>query len=339
MIALDEEWERIAQESGANPSVLTTPDNLAYVIYTSGSTGKPKGVAIEHGSAVALLHWAGDIFSPQLLNGVLASTSLCFDLSIFELFVPLSFGGRIVLVENALELANLGGNAGVSLLNTVPSVAAELVRSNVIPESVKAVNLAGEALGRGLVEQLYQELEAVYNLYGPTEDTTYSTWALIARDEKRAPAIGRPIAGTQVYVLDGYGEPVPIGVPGELYLGGEGLARGYLQRPELTAERFVANPFSNTPGARMYRTGDLVRYRGAGELEYLGRLDQQVKLRGFRIELGEVETALLSHAMVSQCAVTVREDDGCEKRLVGYVVLESEAEVSRMATRVARASA
>ena len=223
------------------------------------------------------------------------------------------------------------------MLNTVPSVAAELVRSNAIPRSVKAVNLAGETLGRGLVEQLYEQgIEAVYNLYGPTEDTTYSTWALMARDEKRAPAIGRPIAGTQVYVLDKYGEPVPIGVAGELYLGGEGLARGYLQRPELTAERFVANPFSRTPGARMYRTGDLVRYRRAGELEYLGRLDQQVKLRGFRIELGEIETALLSHAMVSQCAVTVREDDGCEKRLVGYVVLEPETHMDQQWQRKLR---
>ena len=243
VIALDEQWEQIRQESAVNPPVVTTPDNLAYVIYTSGSTGQPKGVAIEHRSAVALLHWASNVFSPPVLTGVLASTSLCFDLSIFELFVPLSFGGRIVLVENALGLAQLSTRAEVKLLNTVPSVAAELVRSNGIPPSVRVVSLAGEALGRRLVEQLYEQgSEAVYNLYGPTEDTTYSTYALMGREGKSAPVIGRPIAGTQVYVLDKYGEPVPIGVSGELHLGGEGLARGYLKRPELTAERFVAEP-------------------------------------------------------------------------------------------------
>ena len=188
------------------------------------------------------------------------------------------------------------------------------------------------------MEQLYEQdgIEAVYNLYGPTEDTTYSTFALMARGEKRVPSIGRPIAGTQAYVLDEQGEPVPIGVAGELYLGGEGLARGYLKRPELTAEKFVADPFSGVAGARLYRTGDLVRYRRAGELEYLGRLDQQVKLRGFRIELGEIETALLSHGAVSNCAVIVRDENGGEKQLVGYVVLESEMAVDQQWQRELR---
>src|SRR6185369_1397113 len=297
---------------------------------TSGSTGVPKGVAIAHQSTTTLIHWAQATFPASALRGVLAATSLCFDLSVFAVSVPHNSGGRVVLAENVLALAELAARESVTLINTVPSAMAELVRQGALPGSVEVVNLAGEALGRGLVEAVYEQLPegVVYNLYGPSEDTTYSIVALIARGEARAPAIGRPIANTEVYVLDQRGQVTPVGVAGELYLGGAGLARGYWQRAELTAERFIPDPFSLTPGQRLYRTGDLVRYLEAGELEYLGRLDQQVKVRGHRIELGEIEAVLGQHERVRQSVVVAREDAPGQKQLVAYVVSEGEPAVS-----------
>jgi acyl-coenzyme A synthetase/AMP-(fatty) acid ligase len=173
-----------------------------------------------------------------------------------------------------------------------------------------------------LVQQLYRQetIQRVYNLYGPTEDTTYSTYALVEKGE-REPSIGRPISNTQVYILDSCLQPVPVGVPGELYIGGDGLARGYLNRPELTSERFIPHPFSNETGARLYKTGDLARYRTDGTIEHSGRLDYQVKIRGFRIELGEIEALLAQHPAVQQAVVVVREDSPGDKRLIAYVVL------------------
>jgi amino acid adenylation domain-containing protein len=297
-------------------------DNLAYVIYTSGSTGRPKGVQIEHRSAVALLRWAAGVFPDDLLDGVLAATSLSFDLSVFELFLPLSRGGTVVLADDALALAALPARTRVTLLNTVPSAAAALARARAIPASVRVVCLAGEALKRGLADELYAlpHVEAVYNLYGPSEDTTYSTWALVPRGEARAPAIGRAITGTQAYVLDTRMESAAAGGAGELYLGGAGLARGYLGRPDATAERFVPDPFAAEPGARLYRTGDEVRARPDGELEFLGRLDYQVKLRGFRIEPGEIEAVLAEAPGVRDSVVVLREDTPGDPRLVAYLV-------------------
>ena len=325
VIALDAEWNTISQQSVENPVNLNTPGNLAYVIYTSGSTGQPKGVAIAHHSVVTLLRWAHRVFPAEVLRGMLASTSICFDLSVFELFAPLSCGGRIILVRNALELRELAGAAAeVTLVNTVPSAAAELIRGGALPESVKVVILCGEALTKTLVEQLYSGSSAaqVYNLYGPSEDTVYSTAALTDPGETSAPSIGKPISNTQAHVLSNYGECVPIGVAGELYLAGEGLARGYLQRPELTAERFIPDPFSRKPGARMYRTGDLARYLVDGNLEFLGRIDQQVKIRGYRIELGEIETVISEHPAVREAVVVTREDVPGEKRVVCYLVVK-----------------
>nr|QEO74274.1 condensation domain-containing protein [uncultured bacterium] len=324
VICLDSEWGVIARESAENPAAEIQAGNLAYVIYTSGSTGRPKGVAIEHRSAVTLIYWARDTFTAERLAGVLASTSICFDLSVFEIFATLSWGGSVVLARNALQLPALGAEANVTLVNTVPSAMAELVRLKGVPASVRTVNLAGEALTQELVEQVYQlgGVEQVWNLYGPSEDTTYSTFAVIESGAGRAPTIGRPIANTQVYLLDSAMRPVPVGLPGELFIGGDGLARGYLGRPDLTAERFLPDPFGGTPGARLYRTGDLARWRAGGELEFLGRLDHQVKVRGFRIELGEVEAALLSHQAVSEAVVVVREDAGGGKHLAAYMVAE-----------------
>jgi amino acid adenylation domain-containing protein len=295
--------------------------HLAYIIYTSGSTGTPKGVAIEHRSAVAMVRWALTIFPPEELAGVLAATSVCFDLSVFEIFVPLLSGGAVVLAENALALPSHPAAGEVTLVNTVPSAMAELVRSGGLPSSVRTVNLAGEALKGTLVRAIYERTpaERVYNLYGPSEDTTYSTFALIPRGAE-TPAIGRPVAGSQAYILDGELRPVPIGVPGAVYLAGAGLARGYLGRPELTAERFLPDPYGRD-GGRLYRTGDLARFRADGEMEYLGRIDQQVKVRGFRIELGEIEAALARQGSVRESAVlALPEPDGEGQRLVAFVV-------------------
>jgi amino acid adenylation domain-containing protein len=296
-----------------------SPQSLAYLIYTSGSTGQPKAVAIEHRSAVTLALWARSVFSDRELDGVMASTSIGFDLSVFELLVPLCHGGRVILAGSILDLPDLPASTDVRLINTVPSALAELLAAGALPASVETVNLAGEPLRRELVRGLFDAgVRRVLNLYGPSEDTTYSTWSELAPDDAAEPAIGRPIAGTRARVLVGL-RPVPVGVAGELFLGGAGLARGYLGRPDLTAERFVPSPFAEDgPGARLYRTGDRARFRPDGELGFLGRLDDQVKIRGFRIEPGEVEAALMAHPEVGQ-AVVLALGDGGERRLVAYV--------------------
>src|SRR5579864_7603526 len=328
VIYVDQELTAMAEESGENVGLPLHPENLAYVIYTSGSTGRPKGVAIPHRSANVLLHWAREVFSVKELEGVLASTSICFDLSVFEIFAPLSWGGKTIVVRNALSLAEMGQNPEVRLLNTVPSAMAELLRIKSVPDGIRTVNLAGEALPPNTVEQLFEEakVERVFNLYGPSEDTTYSTYACLKRGKAngRAP-IGKPISNTQAYVLAREFQPVPVGAVGELCLGGQGVARGYLNRPELTAEKFVPNPFTERRGERMYRTGDQVKWGQDGNLEFLGRLDQQVKVRGYRIELGEIEAALQAHKGVAACAVIVREDQPAEKRAVAYVVTNAVA--------------
>jgi amino acid adenylation domain-containing protein len=320
LILLDTGWDAIASEEGSDPGVAVSPNNLAYVIYTSGSTGRPKGVAIEHRSAVNLVRWAVGVFPPEVTENTLASTSICFDLSVFEIFVPLSRGGSVTLVRNALDLLHLGDDSGVTLVNTVPSAIAELVRERGIPASVQFVNLAGELLPTALVKEIYDlpGERKVYDLYGPSETTTYSTFTL--REPNRPPMVGRPVANTRVYILDRLQQLVPVGIPGELYIGGSGLARGYLEKPDLTAERFVPEPFSGEAGSLMYRTGDLARYLPDGNIEYLGRIDHQVKVRGFRIELGEVEAALQEHVSLKETVVIVREDTPGEKRLVAYCV-------------------
>ncbi|HBL30033.1 MAG TPA: non-ribosomal peptide synthetase, partial [Acidobacteria bacterium] len=288
VVAVDPAAEEEVEERGWRARV--DPENLAYVLFTSGSTGAPKGVAITHRSAAALVRWAATVYAPEELAGVLASTSLSFDLSVFELFVPLSLGGTVILAQNALELPDLLASnpiAGrVTLINTVPSVLAELVQSGGLGASIRTVNLAGEPLPRSLADRLYATgtVERIWNLYGPSEDTTYSTFVRVSRIGSAAPGIGRPVTATRAFVLSYRGEVQPVGVPGELYLGGAGLARGYLHRPDLTAERFLPDPFAAEPGARLYRTGDRVRWTAGGELEFLGRLDHQVKIRGFRIE-------------------------------------------------------
>ncbi len=330
VVSLDGEAAAIAGESAQNPASGVETEHLAYVIYTSGSTGRPKGVAIAHRSATVFLRWAQATFSAVELQGMLASTSICFDLSVFELFAPLSSGGCVRLAENALALPELRGREAVSLVNTVPSALAELLRVGGLPASVKAVNLAGEALPQALVEQIYEQsrVAVVRNLYGPSEATTYSTWTAVERGAEVT--IGRPVTGTQVYVLDERQQLAPVGVSGELYIGGEGLARGYLGRAVVTAEKFVPHPYSVEAGARLYRTGDVGRYRADGEIEYQGRRDQQVKVRGYRIELGEIEAVLRQSEAIREAVVTVREDEPGEKRLVAYVVGKREWSVREL---------
>jgi amino acid adenylation domain-containing protein/FkbH-like protein len=329
VICLDEfDWECSSHKSFARTESQRQNGShqspLAYVIYTSGSTGVPKGVAIEHRNAVAFVSWAKDVFTPEELSGVLASTSICFDLSVFEMFVPLCLGGKVILADNALALPALPAAKEVKLINTVPSAIRELLRLKGVPESVQVVNLAGEPLATSLVNDIYCQTKArkVYDLYGPTETTTYSTYTLRKSDEP--PSIGRPLSNEQVYLLDGNMLPVPIGVPGDLYIGGAGVARGYLNRPELTAEKFIKNPFSRHSSRNgvvdcLYKTGDLARWRRDGRLEFLGRRDHQVKIRGFRIELGEIETVLKKQTGIGDAVVLAREDQPGLKRLVAYV--------------------
>ena len=331
VVCLDKDWPTISRECRQDPVAAVNPTNLAYVLYTSGSTGTPKGVALAHHSAVALLDWARIAFTQEQVDGVLASTSICFDLSVFELFVPLCRGTRIILVENALHLPGLPAPEAVTLVNTVPSAMAELLRVDGIPTSVRSVVLAGEPLQNKLVQGIYERdhISRVFNLYGPSEDGTYSTGALLTKGDDEPASIGRPIANKQVYLLDAHLQPVPIGVVGELHIGGNGLARGYLNRPDQTAQSFIPNPFCSEPGLRLYKTGDLARYRADGNIDFLGRIDHQVKVRGFRIELGEIEAVLNQHPEVRETVVLVRSDGagdsstlcgGGEQQLVAYVV-------------------
>ena len=300
------------------PVTRVTPDNLAYVIYTSGSTGKPKGVAIAHRNVLALIDWSQAVYSRDDIQGVLASTSVCFDLSVWELFVTLANGGSLIIARNALELPQLPARDQVRLINTVPSAINALQRDGQIPPSVRIINLAGEPLKQSLVDALYQQptVEHVFDLYGPSEDTTYSTWT--RREAGGRANIGRPLKHTASYLLDADLQPVPQGVSAELYLSGAGITRGYLARPGLTAEKYVPNPFSST-GERLYRTGDLTRYQADGTLQYVGRIDHQVKVRGFRIELGEIEARLLQQDGVRELAVLAQ--DGINgQQLVAYIV-------------------
>jgi amino acid adenylation domain-containing protein len=325
---IDEATLGVTLGTAAAPVSALVPDaaaeeNLAYLIYTSGSTGVPKGVAIPHGSALRLVEWALARYSAAELAGVLFSTSTSFDLSIFELFVPLSSGGAVIVADNALALTGLPAASEVTLVNTVPSALAGLLDLGPLPAAVRTVNLAGEPLRGALAKRLHGAgVARLWNLYGPSEDTTYSTGTEVAPGTPgtpgitREPGIGRPVAGSTAFVLDGSLGMLPMGVPGELCLGGEALARGYLNRPELTAERFVPDPFG---GSRLYRTGDRARWRSDGALELLGRMDHQVKVRGFRIELGEIEAVLAGHPAVREAAVTAPADASGDRRLVAYV--------------------
>ena len=333
-VCLDTAWAAIDRQSRDDLVCQTSGDNLAYVIYTSGSTGRPKGVSIPHAALTNLLAAMSE--RPGLgPNDVLAAlTSTSFDIAALELFLPLMAGARLLIASRDIAIDGVQLRAALeqwrpTIIQATPSTWHTLVQAGWLGGAEIKALCGGERLTRELAGELLARTGELWNLYGPTETTIWSvTGRVLAAVEPIS--IGRPIANTQVYVLDAGLQPAPIGVPGELYIGGDGLARGYLRRPDLTAERFVPNPFGGKPGARIYKTGDRARYLPDGSIEFLGRRDHQIKLRGFRIELGEIEAALGEHPAVHRCVVLAREASpasdsvgaGEDIRLVAYVTPE-----------------
>jgi amino acid adenylation domain-containing protein len=320
--------EEVAAAEGLPPvKSAVEPADLAYVIFTSGSTGRPKGVQIPHRAVVNFL--AAMAREPGLgaADAVCAVTTLSFDIAVLELLLPLSVGARIVLADRATAadgsaLARLLASSGTTLMQATPATWRMLLDAGWRGQPGLRILCGGEALPRELADRLLGCGDALWNVYGPTETTVWSALERVTAGDDPI-SIGRPLDNTEIYVVDRRLQPVPVGVPGELLIGGLGVARGYLARPELTAEKFIPDPFgsrSGGPGGRLYRTGDLARWRRDGRLEVLGRLDNQVKLRGFRIELGEIEAVLAEHPAVRQAVVVCREDRPGDKRLVAYVV-------------------
>jgi enterobactin synthetase component F len=311
--------EPTAEDAAMVEPVAAGPSDLAYVLYTSGSTGRPKAVGIEHRNLINLISWGRSIVSDAELRGLLFSTSLNFDLSAFEMFLPLAFGGCMILVENLLALASVPQRELVRLVNTGPSLFEMLLRMSGLPPGVTTVILAGEKLSRRLATSVFDANPGVrlLNCYGPTETTVYSSWSLVEPAAQTEPTIGRAISNTNLYVLDNGCALLPPAIEGELFIGGAGVARGYLGRSELTAERFLTNPYG--PG-RIYRTGDRVRWRVDGELEFLGRIDDQMKINGIRVEPGEIEAALMALPEISAAVVALYEDEAGVRRLAAYLV-------------------
>ncbi len=323
-ICLDTDWENIAQYSKDNLNTKITPDNLAYIIYTSGSTGKPKGAMNTHRGICNRLLWMQQAYQLTAIDAVLQKTPFSFDVSVWEFFWTLITGARLVIAKpeghkDSAYLVDLIAEENITTLHFVPAMLQVFLEAPGIEklQSIKRVICSGEALSFTVQKRFFDVLDAeLHNLYGPTEaaiDVTF--WKCQQKSDKSIVPIGRPIANTQIYLLDFHLQPVPIGVSGELHIGGVGVARGYLNCPDLTDEKFIPNPFSSQPESRLYKTGDLARYLPDGNIEYLGRIDHQVKIRGFRIELGEIETVLCQHLAVRE-AVVVQENQS----LVAYVV-------------------
>ena len=337
------EWRKIyvdseetERQSADNIGRVTTSENLAYVIYTSGSTGKPKGVQITHGSVINLLHSMREQIRATERDVVLGLTTLSFDIAEFEIHLPLMIGASVELVSREVAvdpsgLAEVVDRAGVTIMQATPVTWRMLLDAGWRGNERLTVLTAGEPLLPDLAERLLDNCGSLWNLYGPTETTIYSTGQLIERGQAQV-TIGRPVANTRIYLLDPQMRPVPIGVAGEMYIGGAGLGRGYLNRSDLTAEKFIPDPFSDTPGVRLYKTGDAARYLPDGQIDFIGRIDRQIKLRGFRIELGEIESVLRQHAGVKECVVVMREQAG-DKRLIAYVVAEKVAVIERSELR------
>ena len=333
-VLLDRDAGAIEAMPQSNLDVSTGADELIYVIYTSGSTGQPKGVAMRHGAIRNLIHWQIARWAETSGARTLKFASLNFDVATQEILATLCSGGALVLVS---EETRRDQGALIAVLDRfsvrrlfLPFVALQGLAETAAaekwrPASLREIVTAGEqlvitpALARLVRDTPGMRLE---NQYGPSETHVVTSW--VAEDEQalenRLPPIGRPIANTQIYILDERGAPTPVGVTGEIYLGGEGVARGYLGRPDLTAQKFVRDHFSSRPGARMYRTGDLARYRADGNVEFLGRGDNQVKIRGFRIEPGEIEAVLGAHPAIDTAIVVARDDAPGGRRLVAYLV-------------------
>ena len=331
-VCLDTEGKRIAKQSEEKPDVPVRPENLAYVIYTSGSTGRPTGVQVPHRALVNVLSSMRREPGLSGEDALLAVTTLSFDVAALEFFLPLIVGARVVLATRAesvdgAQLAGKIARSGVTVLQATPATARLLLDSGWRGNKALRIFYGGEALSRKLANKLLERCAELWNLYGPTETTIWSAAARI--EPGNAPiVIGRPIANTEAYVLDRRLEPVPVGVPGELFIGGDGLARGYLNRPELTAGKFVRHPFQDDPAARLYRTGDRARWLSDGTIELLGRMDHQVKIHGFRVEPGEIEAALLQFPSVREAVVIAREDSSGDKRLVAYLTSYKQTTVS-----------
>ena len=329
VVLLDGDWEQVQGQSVWNPESAAGSDNLAYVIYTSGSTGKPKGAMNSLRAISNRLLWMQEAYALDGSDRVLQKTPFSFDVSVWEFFWPLITGACLVVARpgghrEAAYLTHLIQEQQITTLHFVPSMLEVFLRDGAAGQcsSLRRVMCSGEALTTGLTTEFFSRLGCeLHNLYGPTEAAVDVTcWQCQAAEKAGTVPIGKPIANLKTYVLDGHGQPVPVGVTGELYLGGVGVGRGYLRRPELTAEKFMPDPFSSEGGARLYRTGDLARYRPDGNLEFMGRADQQVKIRGNRIELGEIEAVLQEHTEIRQAAVVAREDEPGDKRLIAYVV-------------------
>ncbi|MEN6308023.1 MAG: amino acid adenylation domain-containing protein, partial [Anaerohalosphaeraceae bacterium] len=339
VIAIDSQWDQISSvpQTSSPPEVSLKPPHAAYILFTSGSTGLPKGVVVEHGAILNSFLWLQETFSLGPQDRILQKTTFTFDVSLWDLLWPLTAGAQVILASPGKHidmdyLVEAIRSHQITVINFVPSVL-ELFLSH--PEvsqctSLRLVLAAGEALSYPLLARFFELLNAeLHNLYGPTEAAIQVTWWPCCKDNPhQIVPIGKPIANTQAYILDNSLQPVPIGMPGDLYIGGVQLARGYLARPELTAERFMPDPFSSQPGARIYKTGDVCRWMEDGNIDYLGRADDQVKIRGFRIELGEIENALRTHPAVAQAAVKVHENQPGLKMLAGYYVCKQRHVVS-----------
>lgn len=327
LIKLDVDWKKIDHMMNTCPDVIVTPKNIAYVIYTSGSTGKPKGAMIPHCGIINRLQWMQDEFRLDETDVILQKTPFSFDVSVWEFFWPLISGARLVMArpnghKDSVYLTQIIKKENVTTIHFVPSMLKVLLEEPDLNRltSLHRVICSGEELSYDLQERFFNNINAkLYNLYGPTEASVDVTYYACKKDnDLRIVPIGRPITNINIYILDRYLQPVPVGVSGELHIGGVGLARGYYNRPELTAEKFVQNPFSKDINERLYKTGDLARYRSDGTIEFLGRIDNQVKVRGLRIELDEIEFALNQHPKVRESHAMLREDEANNKRIVAY---------------------
>ncbi len=329
LLCLDRDWQLVSTCSQARPTTAVASDELAYVIYTSGSTGKPKGVMNEHRGIVNRLLWMQERYHLQDDDRVLQKTPFSFDVSVWEFFWPLQNGARLIIAEpgghkDPSYLCRVITDKAITVLHFVPSMLKAYLDSEeiVIPANVKRVLCSGEELPFKLQQQFFAASNAeLHNLYGPTEAAIdVTSWQCRRDDDRMMVPIGRPVANTQIYILDPQLRPVPVGIAGELHIGGVQVARGYLNRDELTQERFIKDPFAGDSAQRLYKTGDLARFLSDGAIEYIGRLDHQVKLHGLRIELGEIETVLTDHPAIKAAVVIVREDHAGDQRLVAYTV-------------------
>jgi amino acid adenylation domain-containing protein len=324
IVYLEAAAKNINSESTVNLPNHSTPDNLMYVLFTSGSTGRPKGVEIVHRSVVNLL--TSMVQEPGITKDdvILAITTLSFDMAVVEIYLPLIVGAQAVIVSsevaaNGTELLKVINTNGITFMQATPASWRLLLNAGWSGSNKLKIVCGGEPLPKILATQLLERVSELWNLYGPTETTVWST-AYRVEDDSKSTIIGHPIANTQIYILDENLQPTPTGIPGELFIGGDGLARGYRNRPQLTSEKFISDFFSVNPEARIYRTGDLARFLEDGTIECLGRIDHQVKIRGFRIELGEIETALCNYSTVKEAVVVAHEYNSGDKRLVAYVV-------------------